>query len=97
MSGKAVDLALSARSIGVLLAKRYGFLGLKQKSHWAVKDVSFQLPKGQVLGIMGRNGSGKTTLMRTLAGIIRPDRGNVFHHGNTVCLLSLAVGFHDPN
>lgn len=59
----------------------------------AVKDLSFSLPKGEILGIVGKNGSGKSTLLRTIGGIFVPDSGSVDLKGNTVSLLSIGVGF----
>ena len=60
---------------------------------WALEDVSFELKRGQRLGIVGRNGAGKSTLLRTLAGIIEPDRGRITRARVTCQLLSLSVGF----
>ena len=59
----------------------------------AVKGVTFEVEKGQILGIVGRNGSGKTTLLRAIAGIFAPDEGSIDLHGNNVSLLSIGVGF----
>lgn len=59
----------------------------------AVQDVSFSLPKGKIMGIVGKNGSGKSTLLKTIAGIFSPDSGSVDLHGNSVSLLSIGVGF----
>lgn len=59
----------------------------------AVKGVSFEVPKGQILGIVGKNGSGKSTLLRAIAGIFSPDEGTIDLHGHTVSLLSIGVGF----
>ena len=59
----------------------------------AVKGVSFDVPKGQILGIVGKNGSGKSTLLRAIAGIFSPDEGTIDLHGHTVSLLSIGVGF----
>ena len=44
---------------------------------WAVKDVSFELKRGECLGLIGRNGAGKTTLLRMLNGLIKPDKGRI--------------------
>ena len=59
----------------------------------AVKGVSFEVEKGQILGIVGKNGSGKSTLLRAIAGIFSPDEGSIDLHGHSVSLLSIGVGF----
>lgn len=59
----------------------------------AIKGISFDVPKGQILGIIGTNGSGKSTLLRTIAGIYCPDQGSVDIFDNTISLLALGVGF----
>ena len=60
----------------------------------ALKGVSFDVPHGQVLGIVGVNGAGKSTLMRTVAGILPPTSGRVEVHGRVSTLLALGVGFN---
>ncbi len=60
---------------------------------WALEDVSLRLREGERLGIIGRNGAGKSTLLRVLAGILRPDRGQMRRRTVSCQLLSLAVGF----
>ena len=60
----------------------------------ALDDVSFTVERGMTLGVVGRNGSGKSTLLRVLAGIIRPDRGELSIHGSVAPLLALGAGFH---
>src|SRR5919198_360259 len=60
----------------------------------ALKGVSFEVPEGQVLGVVGANGAGKSTLMRTVAGILPPNTGRVEVHGRVSTLLSLGVGFN---
>ena len=59
----------------------------------AVKNVSFKLEKGEILGIVGKNGSGKSTLLRAIAGIFSPNSGTIDLHGHSVSLLSIGVGF----
>ena len=58
-----------------------------------VKGVSFTVPKGEILGIIGKNGSGKSTMLRAIAGIFCPDKGSIDLKGHTVSLLSIGVGF----
>jgi len=60
----------------------------------ALDDVSFEVERGQALGVIGRNGSGKTTLLRILAGIMKADRGEVRLDGSVAPLLSLGTSFH---
>lgn len=60
----------------------------------AVRGVSFQVPKGEIMGIIGKNGSGKSTMLRAIAGIFSADEGNIDLHGNKVSLLSIGVGFN---
>ena len=60
----------------------------------ALKNVSFDVPHGAVLGVVGANGAGKSTLMRTIAGILPPTEGRVEVHGRVSTLLALGVGFN---
>ena len=67
---------------------------LRKDEFWAVNNISFELGKGQVCGIIGSNGSGKTTLLRVLAQIFPPDNGEAVIHGRVASLLTLGAGFH---
>jgi len=60
---------------------------------WALRDISFQVPAGQTVALIGRNGSGKSTLLRIVAGIYRPTKGAVRTRGRVVGLLELGIGF----
>ena len=59
----------------------------------AVKDVCFEVEKGEILGIIGKNGSGKSTMLKALAGIFSPDTGSIDLKNHSVSLLSIGVGF----
>lgn len=66
----------------------------KTANFTAVNDVSFDIREGEVVGIIGRNGAGKSTLLRVMAGIYRPDRGQVRVGGRVSLLAGLGVGFN---
>lgn len=59
----------------------------------AVKNISFKVEKGEILGIIGKNGSGKSTMLRAIAGIFSPNSGTIDLHGHSISLLSIGVGF----
>jgi ABC-type polysaccharide/polyol phosphate transport system ATPase subunit len=60
----------------------------------ALKEITFDVAKGEAFGVVGQNGAGKSTLLRCLAGTLRPDEGRVVIHGRTSTLLQLGVGFN---
>jgi ABC-2 type transport system ATP-binding protein len=63
------------------------------KEFWAVNDVSFQLEKGDMLGIIGTNGAGKSTLLKAISSVMTPVKGKISANGKVVALLELASGF----
>ena len=91
------NLSITYKSMKAYSIKR-NLLKLKKvdvKEFQAVKDVSFQLEEGQILGIIGKNGSGKSTMLKALAGIFSADRGTIDLHDRSVSLLSIGVGFNN--
>ncbi len=98
---KKKEIAVTVKDLNIFYKdiKKFSLVksGIKNlfnaKEFHAVKNVSFEIPKGQILGICGKNGSGKSTLLRAIAGIFSADSGTIDLHGNTVSLLSIGVGF----
>ena len=89
------DLHISYKCLKSFSIKK-SLLHLKKadaKVYEAVRGVSFAVPKGEILGIVGKNGSGKSTMLRAIAGIFSPDSGTIDLKGNSVSLLSIGVGF----
>src|SRR4030065_92762 len=67
---------------------------LQEREFWALKDVSFQLKKGEAPGIIGPNGAGKSTILKLLSGILRPNKGEIRIHGRLSALIEVGAGFH---
>lgn len=99
------DVAISVRNV----AKKYRLFSttherLKEALHpfrkryhkefWALKDVSFEIRRGETVGIVGRNGAGKSTLLQILTGVLQPTRGDVRTRGRVAALLELGAGFN---
>lgn len=67
---------------------------LREKEFWAVKDINFELRRGECLGLIGHNGAGKSTLLKILNGLIKPDTGKVTIKGRVGALIELGAGFN---
>ena len=66
---------------------------IKYEEFWALKNVSFEVERGEVVGIIGHNGAGKSTILKVISGILKPTEGSVTSHGNIVPMLELGSGF----
>ncbi|TWC34965.1 lipopolysaccharide transport system ATP-binding protein [Pseudomonas sp. SJZ079] len=87
----ASEVLISVQNVTVSYPVRQGLL--RWSKYTPLKDISFDLHRGETVGIIGRNGAGKSTLLRMIAGILEPDGGRILNHGARVSLLSLGVGF----
>ena len=74
-------------SLGLTRKKRY-------KEHYALNNVSFQVKKGETVGIIGTNGSGKSTILKIITGVLNPTQGEVVVDGRISALLELGAGFN---
>ena len=86
MSKEKID---SIKEYVIKFAKRE----LMFEEFWALKDVSLQVQKGEVFGLIGLNGCGKSTLLKIISGIYKPSEGNVVVRGNIAPLIELGAGF----
>ncbi|RHW74881.1 ABC transporter ATP-binding protein [Colwellia sp. RSH04] len=88
-----IDNLISVKNVSLEYKSRIGFF--KSFSHKALNDISFDIKRGEVFGVLGGNGSGKSTLLQVLAGILQPDNGKVIVDRRiSRSLLSLGLGFN---
>ena len=96
---KNVSMGYRIDSNRVNTLKEWAVTKLKRQLHyemfWALKDVSFDVERGDVVGIIGRNGAGKSTVLKIISGLFKPTEGTVITNGRVVPMLELGSGF-DP-
>jgi len=91
------NLSVSYKTLKSFSIKNQLFKGgfKRAEEFEAVKNVSFSLKKGEILGLVGSNGSGKSTMLKALAGIFAPNSGTIDLHGNSISLLAVGMGFQN--
>ena len=102
--GKLYRLGLSQplgkKSVRTVLTGQLGYLTSTPREPapdeviWAVKDVSFEVKPGEVVGLIGANGAGKSTLLKMLSRITKPTEGRAWMNGRVGSLLEVGTGFH---
>lgn len=83
------DLARSAKNVF-----RKNKIGQTNEDFWALKDINFEINKGDRVGIIGKNGAGKSTLLKILSRIVKPSSGRIEYSGRLAGLLEVGTGFH---
>jgi lipopolysaccharide transport system ATP-binding protein len=94
IAGELSPFQRQARGKGPEAKGEGGEAGLRDGEFWAVDDVSFELRRGECLGLIGHNGAGKTTLLKMLNGLIKPDAGKIKMRGRIGAVIALGAGFN---
>jgi ABC-2 type transport system ATP-binding protein len=104
-AGQIDEAVIVATGLGVRFRRNRGsrrsfkdlFAGRRRRNRsgefWALRDVSFEVRRGEAIGVVGRNGQGKSTLLKLVAGVLLPDEGRVRVHGGVAPLIELTGGF----
>lgn len=82
------------QDLGSGVLRKHGEKELRSEEFWAVNDISFEVRRGQCLGLVGHNGAGKSTLLKMLNGLLNPDRGCIEMRGRVGALIELGAGFN---
>ena len=97
ISVKDVSMMFNLSRDKVMGIKEYVVKALKGQLYydefWALKDISFEITRGEICGILGLNGSGKSTLLKLIAGVFKPTKGSIVVRGEVAPLLELGAGF----
>lgn len=94
ISIKVENLVIKYRSLNrVTIQQDFFRRHRKRDTYTAVDNLSFEVEKGEILGLIGRNGSGKSTLLKAIGGILAPDSGHIDLMGQSVALLAIGAGF----
>lgn len=72
---------------------KYAKRQVHHEEFWALRDISFEVHPGEVLGLVGTNGAGKSTLLKVIAGVMKPTKGAVYHEGTIAPMIELGAGF----
>lgn len=97
VSGLSKRYLIGGEKKGTLTETLAGMIGAKnnrKEEFWALKDVHFEVKKGEVIGIIGKNGAGKSTLLKILSRITQPTSGKIEINGRVASLLEVGTGFH---